>query len=142
MQPEWTQSAYLSVLSRAPVEAVNQLAETVIPQLGDVRVLKNQTGLVMLPYTDSAHGTVFHLGEVLVAEAHIHLDGGIEGYGMVIGRDVTFAMAVAVLDAALQADIATAAIHEFLVVQAQVQKDADQETLRKVNATSVEMETF
>lgn len=142
MPIEWTQTAYLSVLTRAPADMVSQLAEAIIPKLGDITVLKNQTGLVMLPYTDSAYGTVFHLGEVLVAEAHIRVAGGVEGYGMILSRDVTFAMAVAVLDAAMQSGVETDTISDFVTSQSQAQADDDAETLRKVNATRVEMETF
>lgn len=138
----WTQSDYLSILTHAPAESVKALAEQVIPQLGDIKVLKNQTGLVMLPYTDSAHGTVFHLGEVLVTEGHIRIESGAEGYGMVLGRDAEFALAVALLDAALTADIETALIGTFLQTQQTAQAQADEETLKQVNATRVEMETF
>lgn len=139
---QWTQAAYLSTLTHAPAAAVKPLAEAVIPQLGEITVLVSRTGLVMLPYTDPAGGTVFHLGEVLVAEAHIRLESGREGYGMVLGRDLEFAMAVAVLDAALSEGIETGRIHRFLDEQQQAQAEADREMLRKVGATRVEMETF
>lgn len=142
MQQTWTQSTYLSILTHAPAEAVKQIAEETIPQLSEITVLKNLTGLVMLPYTDSAYGTVFHLGEVLVAEAHIRISGGVEGYGMVLGRDMEFAMAVAVLDAALAANINGDAIYAFVAQQQQAQTEADREILRKVEATRIEMETF
>lgn len=138
----WTQSAYLSVLTHAPSDEVKPLAEAVIPLLGEITVIKNQTGLVMLPYTDTAQGSVFHLGEILVAEAQVRVESGAEGYGMVLGRDLEFAMAVALLDAALAAGVAVTQIHAFLAQQAAAQAEADQDTLRDVQATRVEMETF
>lgn len=137
-----SQADYLTVLTHAPADAVKLLAETVIPALGAITVLKNQTGLVMLPYTDSAQGTVFHLGEVLVAEAQVRVEAGTEGYGMVLGRDVAWAMAVALLDAALSAGVETGRILPFIEAQQAAQAQADRETLRKVQATRVEMETF
>src|SRR5687767_24572 len=91
----------LSILAKADANAVKELAETLLPQLGKVTVLKNRTGLVMLPYTDSVQGIAFHLGEVLVAEANIQTEAGEEGYGMVIGRDVVQALALAVIDASI-----------------------------------------
>jgi len=132
----------LSVLTRAPASEVKSLAENVLDHLSEVQVLQNRTGLVMLPYIDSAQGTPFHLGEVLVAEAHIRLADGIEGYGMVLGRDLEFSMAVAVLDAALRANIQAEPINAFITAQADQQAAADAELLRQVNATRVEMETF
>ncbi len=132
----------LSTLTHALVDLVQQLAEAVLPDLGEITVLRNRTGLVMMPFTDTAHGNVFHLGEVLVAEAHIRLANGTEGYGMVIGRDLVFAMAVAVLDAALTAGVQTDTIQAFIRDQQATQAAADTELLRKVESTRVEMETF
>jgi len=140
--PAFTQSEYLTILTHAPSEAVKQLAEQVIPHLGEITVLQNRTGLVMLPYTDSAQGTVFHLGEVLVAEGHIRTGSGVEGYGMVLGRDVEFALGVAVLDAALTAGTMVEAISTFLVEQQAAQAAADRDELRMIEATRVAMETF
>lgn len=142
MQRQFTQGAYLSVLTHAPVDAVKQLAETILESMPHITVLKNQTGLSMVPYRDSANGTVFHLGEVLVAEAYIQLDNDVEGYGMVMGRDNAFAMAVAILDAAMQSDIQVDAITEFVAEQHTQQAQADTDLLKQVEATRVEMETF
>ena len=138
----FSQGDALTILTHAPIDEVKILAEEVIPLLGNITVLQNRTGLVMLPYTDSAHGTVFHLGEVLVAEGHIRLDDATEGYGMVLGRDVEFALGVAVLDAAWTKGIMLEEIETFLTTQKARQAEADTEELRKVEATRVEMETF
>lgn len=121
---------------------MTELAEAILPALGEVQVLSNRTGLVMLPYTDTSQGTRFHLGEVLVAEAHVRLANGVEGYGACVGRDLLHALAVALLDAALVAGIARERILAFLVEQAAAQAAADELLLRQVEATRVEMETF
>jgi len=142
MSAQFDREDALNILTHAPAEAVKKFAEQLILQLGEITVLKNRTGLVMLPYTDSAQGTKFHLGEVLVAEAHICLAEGTEGYGMILGRDVTLAMGVAVIDAAFAAQIEREKLQSFLTTQQQLQVDADEELLRKVEATRVEMETF
>lgn len=142
MTPVFSQSDTLTILTHAPAADVKALAETILPSLGDVRVLINRTGLVMLPYTDSAEGTLFHLGEVLVSEAHIALPSGVQGYALCIGRDLVQSLAIAVLDAALSANIQTEKIHGFLQEQQQAQAAADELLLRKVEATRVEMETF
>ncbi len=142
MNRTFTRGEALSILTHAPADAVKQLADSVLPSLPEVTVLKNRTGLVMLPYTDSAEGAIFHLGEVLVAEGHIRLPDGAEGYGMVMGRDTVLALGIAVLDAARAARVETGRINAFLQAQAAAQDDADDELLRKVEATRVEMETF
>jgi alpha-D-ribose 1-methylphosphonate 5-triphosphate synthase subunit PhnG len=145
MPPTFTQSEYLSILSRTPAEAVKVLAEEIIPALGSISVLISRTGLVMLPYTDNAKGTIFHLGEVLVAEAHIRAeseDGVAEGYGMCLGRDLQEAMAIAVLDAALTLGIRADEIMVFVAAQAEQLDAADDQLLRSVESTRVEMQTF
>ncbi len=138
----FSQSEYLTLLTHAPADAVKALADQVIPHLGDVTVLRSRTGLVMLPYHDSAQGAVFHLGEILTAEGHVRLENGIEGYGMTVGRDLAFALAVALIDAALTAKVMIETIERFLADQQIAQADADADLLRKVETTRVEMETF
>lgn len=139
----YSQSEYLGILTHAPADEVKALAESVLAALGEISVLKNRTGLVMLPYTDSAGGAIFHLGEVLVSEAHIKLTDGTQGFALVTGRDLVFALGIAVLDAALQMQthhIDT--ITEFLDKQAAQQQSDDDRLLLQVEATRVEMETF
>ncbi len=138
----YTQSEYLSVLTHSPAEAVKALAEAILPELGDIKVIVNRTGLVMLPYTDSALGAVFHLGEVLVSEAHVQIGSGAQGYAVCAGRDLVQALAVALLDAALTTGIETARINAFIDAQARAQAESDDLLLRKVEATRVAMETF
>lgn len=135
------QADYLSILTNIPAERIKLFADDLLPQLGHVDVLQNRTGLVMVPNMDSVQGSVFHLGEVLVAEAHVRL-GTQEGYGAVLGRDLAQALAVAILDAALQADMCAPDIMDFIQAEAAKQAEAEEFLLRQVEATRVEMETF
>jgi alpha-D-ribose 1-methylphosphonate 5-triphosphate synthase subunit PhnG len=135
------QGAYLSILTHAPTETVKAFVEELLPTIGEVEVLNNRTGLVMLPYTDSRQGALFHLGEVLIAEAHVRLEGA-EGYAACVGRDHVQALAVAILDAALRAGLMTDRIWSFIEEQSQALEEADRALLRKVEATRVELETF
>jgi alpha-D-ribose 1-methylphosphonate 5-triphosphate synthase subunit PhnG len=137
----YTRSSALSILTHSPAHAVRALADQLLAELPSVTVLINRTGLVMLPYTDTTQGTVFHLGEVLVSEAHVRM-GDQEGYAMVAGRDTLHALAAAILDATYASGLHTAIITEFLSAQAASQQAADERLLRQVEATRVEMETF
>lgn len=137
-----SQSHLLTTLTHAPADAVKLFADALIPELGDVQVLVNRTGLVMLPYTDSAYGTRFHLGEVLVSESRVRIGQGAEGYAACLGRDLEQSLAIALIDAAMQAGIAAERITTFIDAQAAAQRDADELLLRQVEATRVELETF
>lgn len=131
----------LSTLARADRRLLTETAELVLPDLGAVEVLKSRTGLVMLPLRDTVKGTDFHLGEVLVAEAHIRC-GGFDGYGMVLGRDLERAMAMAVLDAAWQRGIRRETVASLASAERARLEAEDNERLRRIEATRVEMETF
>ncbi|MDX5402434.1 MAG: phosphonate C-P lyase system protein PhnG [Rhodobacterales bacterium] len=131
--------AFLSAIARSCPDRLKALAEAVLPQLGTVEVVQSRTGLVMLPFRDTVQATDFFLGEVLVAEAHIRANG-VEGYGMVTGRDLERAMAMAVLDAGRA--LCLAEVTAFAAREAAVQADEDADLLRRVEATRVEMETF
>lgn len=130
---------FLSTLARVVPDRLKPFAETILPRLGEIEVLASRTGLVMLPFRDTVHGTDFFLGEVLVAEAHLRV-GGVEGYGMVTGRDLERAMAMAVLDAGRALDLPE--VMDFVVREAAVQEAEDAALLRRIEATRVEMETF
>ncbi|PLL12508.1 phosphonate C-P lyase system protein PhnG [Tabrizicola sp. TH137] len=131
--------AFLSALARSCPKRLKAMAEAMLPRLGAVEVVQSRTGLVMLPFRDTVRGKDFFLGEVLVAEAHIRASG-IEGYGMVTGRDLERAMAMAVLDAGRALGLSE--VVAFAAREAAVQAEEDTALLRRVEATRVEMETF
>ncbi|MBX5101250.1 phosphonate C-P lyase system protein PhnG [Rhizobium lentis] len=133
----------LEILASATPTEIKACAEQVLNGLGEVSVIVNRTGLAMLPFQDTVQGTAFHLGEVLVAEAHIEVPSrNVEGYGAVVGRDLEHAMAMAVIDAAVAAGHELPRISKLLAAERQSQEDADRDRLKKVEATRVQMETF
>ncbi len=137
------QSEVLSTLTQTPAETTKQFTEDLLDDLGKIKVIKNRTGLVMMPYRDTAQGELFHLGEALVAEAHIRLEQhNTEGYAACLGRDLEQALAIAILDASLSASIMIEQIEPFVAEQAEKQQAEVENLLKQVEATRVEMETF
>ncbi|MEJ8561116.1 phosphonate C-P lyase system protein PhnG [Yoonia sp. GPGPB17] len=141
MLADFPHEVLLDVLAKADTARLKAFAEPLIAQLDTIGVLENRTGLVMLPIQDTAQGTNFHLGEVLVSEARITASGQ-EGYGMRRGRDLEAAMAMALVDVAVAAGVAHADCATFIASEQQAQQAADHERLRRVEATRVDMETF
>lgn len=131
----------LSTLARADAAKLKIFADTLISDIGEIEVLKSQTGLVMLPIRDTAKGVAFHLGEVLMSEAHIRT-GDAQGYGMRRGHDLETSMAMALVDLAISLNVRSAECKEFCEAQAKSLQAADDEVLRRVEATRVNMETF
>ena len=148
------QSQALSTLSGVPAQTLKMFTDELLGDLEvlnvRIEVLENRTGLVMLPARDNAHGTRFFLGEVLVSEARVCVDG-VEGYGACLGRDLEQSLAVGILDTFLQVldDEASPAeraieerIHGFIAAQSEAQLERDAALMRRVESTRVEMETF
>lgn len=135
-------AAILNVLARARPDGLKALAEAVLDGLGDIEVVTNRTGLVMVPLRDTVANVDFHLGEVLVSEAHITDASGHVGYGMVTGRDLERAMAMAVIDVSIAANGADAAVTTFIDSEWAYLTAEDDMRMRQVEATRVEMETF
>ncbi len=137
------QGRWLSVLARAEAEAVKAFTEKLLPELErqGLEVLENRMGLVMLPATDTAQGTRFHVGEVLVAASRVRL-GGLEGYAVCLGRDLEQTLAIAILDAALQGGWHAERVRAFVEQQAAKQSAEDARLARQIAATRVTMETF
>ncbi|MBN8950606.1 MAG: phosphonate C-P lyase system protein PhnG [Rhizobium sp. 60-20] len=133
----------LEILAASRPANIKASAERVLDTLGEVDVVANRTGLAMLPLIDTVKNTAFHLGEVLVSEAHIRVpDRAVEGYGAVVGRDLEHAMAMAVIDAAIAANHQADIILELLEAERLHQQAEDRLLLQKVEATRVQMETF
>lgn len=136
----------LSVLCRADAGWLTAQAEQLLPDLQalGLEVLQNRTALSMLPMQDTARGASFYLGEVLLAEAHVRVGGphGQEGYAAVLGRDLVQALAAAVLDAARHLPQFEGQVAALVRSERQRQEEEDDLTLREIEATRVEMETF
>ena len=135
-------SEALGVLARAEPARLKALAERLLEGLGDIEVVTNRTGLVMVPMRDTVENADFYLGEVLVSEAQIADAAGHIGYGMVTGRDLERAMAMAVVDLAMAAGQGTDETAALIADERQRLAGLDDERMRSVEATRVEMETF
>ena len=111
--------------------------------LGNVDVVSPPTvGMIMARAVDGAQGEVFNLGEVLVTEARVSLAGQ-EGWGMVLGRSPDHALAVAVVDAGLEAGHpAAVAIERELERQAVSASAVAAERWQRLAPTRVSFDLF
>lgn len=139
------QSTALSLTAAASPDVVKSLAESLLTALEQsgtpLAVVENRTGLVMLPYRDTVHGSLFHVGEALIAEARVR-HGSLEGYGACLGRDLEFALAVAIVDLAFQSGLMRDEVQAFLRDAAADHAARQGALFAQVEATRVQMETF
>ncbi len=105
----WTERRF-AALAVADPDRLAALAERVLERAGTSEVVAGPRPATMLvELTESVQGQPFHLGEVVVTEATVLVDG-CRGDGVVLGLDVERATAAAVVDAAAEAGLLTAEI--------------------------------
>jgi alpha-D-ribose 1-methylphosphonate 5-triphosphate synthase subunit PhnG len=92
------------ILAEGDVRVWAELAEK-ISSRHPVRVLRPpETGLVMMRVRDSVEESDFYLGEVLVTEAVVEINGA-RGFGLILEDEPEKALCFAVIIAALAADL-------------------------------------
>lgn len=89
------------LLGQMDEESLYVLAEEVAECSMVTLVHEPQCGIVMMRSQDSVEGEVFNLGEILVSEAEVTVDGKL-GYCMVMGKALKRALAGAILDGAVE----------------------------------------
>lgn len=141
-KPDIDQSRYLSVLAQADPKVVKDFVEdTILKQVTAVTTRRNRVGSLMVPGRDTVTGIPFHLGEALIAEAEIEVDGSV-GYAACLGRDLEFAVAIAVVDAVVQAGRFREEVGALVTQESERLAERESTLLQKVEATKVDMETF
>lgn len=83
--------------------------------------------LTMIKVRESAQNTSFYMGEVLVTEAKVRIQGKV-GLGLLAGHDPDFAKSLAMIDAAYRANLPECASMDSLLhdLRHRYQKEADQ----------------
>lgn len=106
------------IYAEGDFETFEKLADMVLDRSGIKIVREPRTCLVMMKTLDSVEQAPFYLGEVLITEAAVELDG-ITGFGFALENQPVKALCFAVMEAALEANHETAPlIREALEVQA------------------------
>lgn len=93
------------ILSRSGREAVGRLAAPVRQNHAVALLKEPQKTLCMLKLRDPVQGGLFYLGEALVCEAAVEVDGR-RGMAVLMGDDLDKVLDMAVIDAAFNAGCA------------------------------------
>lgn len=87
------------ILAKASPQQVQELAEEIKAQHEITVVKAPEKSLVMIKMRDPVKESLFYLGEVIVSEAIVDLDGA-KGTAVLMGDDYEKALDMAVIDAA------------------------------------------
>ncbi|MGC7870752.1 phosphonate C-P lyase system protein PhnG [Desulfosporosinus sp. SYSU MS00001] len=92
------------ILIKGSAEVSAKLAQEIL-QAYDVKIIEeSKNSLVMVKVRESAQRGLFYLGEVLITECKVMINGFL-GIGMVKGHELTLAYNLAIIDAAYNGDL-------------------------------------
>ena len=87
------------ILIKGSADTAERLAQEIM-NLYDIRTIEeSRNGMVMVKVRESAQRTLFYLGEVLITECKVMINGFL-GIGMVKGHEPDLAYNLAIIDAA------------------------------------------
>lgn len=92
----------LDVLALAPAKALAERWESFADKPAHQRIRGPETGLVMVRGRAGGGGAPFNLGEASVSRASVRIATGEIGHGYCLGRDLSKAEAIAIIDALRQ----------------------------------------
>ncbi len=109
----------------------------------DVKIVEEpNNGLVMIKMREGSKKSLFYLGEVLVTEAKVQIEGQL-GIGIVKGIDLDLAYWLAVVDAAYNADLEEIESWEKILEEEEIKINNEVVKLQsKVLMTKVNFETM
>lgn len=87
------------ILIRGNRDLAKQMADEIKSKYEIKNIDEPNNGLVMIKMRESAKKQLFYLGEVLVTEAKVNINGNF-GMGIIVGDDEELAQNMAVIDAA------------------------------------------
>ncbi len=125
----------MSVLARAPADAIESALTRDGPLPAWTRVRGPETGLVMVRGRAGGSGSPFNLGEMTVTRCTVRIASGTAGHAYVAGRDERQAELAAVADALLQDG---GAVETVIAPLAEAQAGTRRARAEKAAATRVE----
>lgn len=92
------------ILIKGSIDVSFQLAQEILAAYDVSSVEEANTGVVMVKVRERARGSLFYLGEVLITECKVMINGRL-GIGMIKGHEEELAYNLAVIDAAYNAGL-------------------------------------
>lgn len=114
------------LLARLPDSELTDIAELIPYSTLQQRVViaEPTVGMIMARAIEGARGEVFNVGEILVTECQVRIDQT-EGWSMLMGSRSAGALAVATLDAAIEASRVACDLIDEVLLRLIAQQDAE-----------------
>lgn len=124
-------------LCECGIEPLKQLVTELEPSLQIDVVKAPSICLAMIPAEDSLEAQPFYLGEALMTECEVAINGQ-AGFGLCLGEQPVRAYCIAVIDALLHGDAGHVVIEQFLQEQAETVAKRDQDEFDLILQTQVD----
>ena len=130
------------ILIEGPSGLARKLSEEIEGKYDVKTIEEPNSGLVMLKMRENSKRALFYLGEVIVVEAKVEVEGKL-GIGIVTGNNEELAYWLAVIDAAFNAELAeTKTWEELLQQEAEELYASLAEESERILRTKVNFETM
>lgn len=130
------------ILIRGSKELAKNLAKEIKEKYEIKTIDEPNNGLVMIKMRETAKKQLFYLGEVLVTEAKIQINGHL-GMGIVAGDEEELAINLAIIDGAYKADLKeTSKWEELLLNEEKIIKEKEDKLSQKILETKVDFTTM
>ena len=111
---------WATALAAADADAIRALANRVVDRAEVAPLAPPREGLMLMQMRDSVAGSAFYLGEIPMTRVHLRLtvpEGVAEGGAALMSDDLALVTRIAILDAALSADLREASEIEALIAE-------------------------
>jgi alpha-D-ribose 1-methylphosphonate 5-triphosphate synthase subunit PhnG len=130
------------ILAHTKVEKLEGIVEELSKKYEISKVKEPEMGLVMVKVKDGVYQEKFYIGEVLITECSVHLNGSL-GMGIIQGDEPRKAYAMAVIDAVFNNDeIDKTELIDILKVWEEEIEDSYIEEKAMVEGSKVKFETM
>lgn len=130
------------ILIKSDEALAKKLANSVRKKCGIKVIEEPNQGLVMIKMRETAKKELFYLGEVLVTEAKLYVNGAL-GMGIVKGENEELAMNLAIIDGAYKANIEETKLWEEVLIKAEEEiKESERKEASKILETKVDFSTM
>ena len=130
------------ILIKGSAEVSVKLAQDILTVYDVKTIEETNNSLVMVKVRESAKRSLFYLGEVLITECKVMINGSL-GIGMVKGHEPALAYNLAIIDAAYNANLPETKEWKNVLLLAEVHINEECEALKnKVLKTKVNFSTM
>lgn len=130
------------ILIRGNRKLSEEMSEEIKNNYEIKNVEDSENGLVMIKMRETAKKQLFYLGEVLVTEAKVSINGSL-GLGIVSGDEEKFAYDLAVIDAAYRAELSeTKRWDDLLIAEEEKINELERKESTKIMETKVDFTTM